>query len=90
MCHEQDSKVIVETIIAMAKAMNYSTVAEGVESEEEARMLYEAGCKVGQGYLFAKPLPLARLLNRLKSDEGQNQSVVALNTVKREKAINKR
>ncbi|MEP1442627.1 MAG: EAL domain-containing protein [Hyphomicrobiales bacterium] len=88
MCHEQDSRVIVETIIAMAKAMNYSTVAEGVESEEEARMLYDAGCKVGQGYLFAKPLPLARLLNFMKNDVHQSQSVVALNAVRSERAIN--
>ena len=85
MCHEQDSRVIVETIIAMAKAMNYSTVAEGVENEEEARMLYEAGCLVGQGYLFAKPMPLARLLNHFKNDRGDNKSVVTLKAVKPDK-----
>ena len=85
MCLEQDSRVIVETIIAMAKAMNYSTVAEGVESEEEARMLYEAGCMVGQGYLFAKPMPLARLLNHFKNDMADNQSVVPLKAVKSDK-----
>ena len=85
MCHEQDSKVIVETIIAMAKAMNYSTVAEGVENEEEARMLYDAGCMVGQGYLFAKPMPLARLLNHFKNDMADNQSVVPLKAVKSDK-----
>lgn len=85
MCHEQDSKVIVETIIAMAKAMNYSTVAEGVENEEEARMLYDAGCKVGQGYLFAKPMPLARLLNHFKNDRAENKPVVSLKSVKASK-----
>ncbi|MEP3629427.1 MAG: EAL domain-containing protein [Hyphomicrobiales bacterium] len=85
MCHEQDSKVIVETIIAMAKAMNYSTVAEGVESEEEARMLYEAGCNVGQGYLFAKPMPLARLINHFKNDIASNKPVVSLKTVRTSK-----
>ena len=85
MCHEQDSKVIVETIIAMAKAMNYSTVAEGVESEEEARMLYEAGCMVGQGYLFAKPMPLARLLTHFKNDLSVNRSVISLKAVKPDK-----
>ena len=82
MCNEQDSRVIVETIIAMAKAMNYSTVAEGVESEEEARMLYEAGCKVGHGYLFAKPMPLARLLNHLKNDNANNKPVISLKAVR--------
>ena len=85
MCHEQDSRVIVETIIAMAKAMNYSTVAEGVENEEEARKLYEAGCMVGQGYLFAKPMPLARLLNHFKNDRDDNESVVALKAVESDK-----
>lgn len=85
MSHEQDSRVIVETIIAMAKAMNYSTVAEGVENENEASLLYEAGCKVGQGYLFAKPMPLARLLNHFKNNMTDNQSVVPLKTVESNK-----
>lgn len=87
MCHEQDSKVIVETIIAMAKAMNYSTVAEGVESEEEARTLLEAGCMVGQGYLFAKPMPLARFLNHLKNDATARGSLVSLKEVKSQSSL---
>jgi predicted signal transduction protein with EAL and GGDEF domain len=40
-------------------------VAEGVENEEQRRQLWELGCPAGQGHLFARPLPLPRLLAAL-------------------------
>ena len=54
---EPDARVICKTIIAMAQSLNYKTVAEGVETEEQARILAESGCSLGQGYFYAKPLP---------------------------------
>ena len=46
-------------------ATGASVVAEGVETEAEARTLVELGYTVGQGYLFARPMPLAALRSRL-------------------------
>lgn len=48
---------IVRTILALAKSMNLTVIAEGVETEEHMVRLKELGCKEGQGYWFSKPLP---------------------------------
>lgn len=48
---------IVATVIAMARTMGLRTVAEGVETAEQARLLAHLGCDTLQGYLFSRPLP---------------------------------
>ncbi|WP_208983762.1 putative bifunctional diguanylate cyclase/phosphodiesterase [Pannonibacter carbonis] len=47
---------IVETILAMARNLNYEVVAEGVETEEQLAFLRSCGCKTAQGYLFSRPM----------------------------------
>ena len=49
---------IVETIVAMASSLGFDVIAEGVETEEQKRLLLNKGCKHLQGYLFGKPMPL--------------------------------
>jgi EAL domain-containing protein (putative c-di-GMP-specific phosphodiesterase class I) len=56
---------IVEAVIALAHGLRISVVAEGIETEAQFEILRTMGCDVGQGYLFARPLPeaeAARLL----------------------------
>ena len=48
--------VIVETIIAMASHLGYAVIAEGVETEEQLRILVNKGCKHFQGYFFSRPV----------------------------------
>ncbi len=48
---------LLETILQMAERMRMTTVAEGIETGRHASLLARAGCDVGQGYYFAKPLP---------------------------------
>ena len=55
---DKNDKAIVSTIIAIAKSLNLDVIAEGVESEDQQKMLLEKGCSNFQGYLFGKPLPL--------------------------------
>ncbi|MGL1956272.1 MAG: EAL domain-containing protein [Colwellia sp.] len=57
--------VLVSAIISMAKALNISVVAEGVELEIEVDMLTELGCDFIQGYYFSKPLPPESILQYL-------------------------
>lgn len=49
---------ILSFIISLSKLLELSTVAEGVETEEEVGLLSEMGCDYIQGYYFAKPMPI--------------------------------
>jgi len=53
----EDSRKIVEIITMLAKALDLSIVAEGVETRSQLRLLRHLGCDLAQGYLFARPLP---------------------------------
>lgn len=48
---------LCKATIVMAHELGLKVVAEGIETAEQQRLLTEAGCDFGQGYLFAKPLP---------------------------------
>jgi predicted signal transduction protein with EAL and GGDEF domain len=51
---------VVESILALARTLNTSVVAEGIESEVQARELERLGCTHAQGFLFSHPLPTAK------------------------------
>ncbi len=54
-------KSLANSIIMIAAAANLRTVAEGIESAEQIRVLAELGCSEAQGYLISKPQPAARI-----------------------------
>ena len=56
----QDSRTIAETIIVMGHKLGLKIIAEGVETVEQHRLLAEAGCDYGQGYLYSEALPPER------------------------------
>jgi diguanylate cyclase (GGDEF)-like protein/PAS domain S-box-containing protein len=51
-----DRPAIVESILALARTLNTSVVAEGIETDVQARELERLGCTHAQGYLFSRPL----------------------------------
>ncbi|MBK5541203.1 EAL domain-containing response regulator [Pseudomonas sp. TH05] len=51
------SAAIVSCSVALARALNISLVIEGVETVEQQARLIELGCSIGQGFLFARPMP---------------------------------
>jgi diguanylate cyclase (GGDEF)-like protein len=53
---DQD-KEIVRTIISLARSLNLSVVAEGIETEGQLEVLEFLNCDYGQGFLFSRPLP---------------------------------
>lgn len=57
MLDNHHDRTIVQTIIAMAQALEMKTVAEGVETRDQASLLAEMGCNEAQGYWFGRPLP---------------------------------
>ena len=48
---------IVRTIIDMAHTLDFTVVAEGVETDGQMAFLRQFGCEQGQGFLFAHPMP---------------------------------
>ena len=53
---DANDAAIAGTVIALAKSLNVAVIAEGIETEEQLRLLEEMGCRQGQGYLFSEPL----------------------------------
>ena len=52
----KDSALIVKSIIDLARGLGLTVTAEGVETEEQLRLLRDLGCDVAQGYFVAQPL----------------------------------
>lgn len=53
--HDPNDNAICETIIQMGLHLGLHVVAEGVETEEQAEYLLDSGCRIAQGYWFARP-----------------------------------
>ncbi|MCQ4635763.1 EAL domain-containing protein [Anaerovorax odorimutans] len=60
---------ILRFIMGLARWMELSVVAEGVETKEQWERLCELGCDYVQGYYFAKPMPAREFEKLLKSEE---------------------
>ncbi len=60
---------IINYVVRMAQGLEYITVAEGVETHEQAEFLKGIGVNVFQGFLYAKPMPESEFLEVLKSSE---------------------
>lgn len=54
---DSDNVAITIAIIAMAKALNFTVLAEGVEKQEQLDFLHQNGCDMYQGYYKSRPLP---------------------------------
>ena len=50
-------KIVIGSIMDMTEELGVVVVAEGVETKEQARFLRDAGCSIGQGFLFDRPMP---------------------------------
>lgn len=58
---------ILRYLIAMAKELDFTVITEGIETKEQADMLLEIGCDIGQGYHFSKPVDLRTFDNLNKT-----------------------
>jgi diguanylate cyclase (GGDEF)-like protein/PAS domain S-box-containing protein len=57
---------IVSAIIAIAKHLHIQVIAEGIEGYQQSEILRRLGCNVGQGFLFAQPMPADQMLQLLR------------------------
>ncbi len=55
----QKNHILVKNVLSMCNELEgTSTLAEGIEEEEQAKLLFELGCHLGQGYHFSRPIPV--------------------------------
>ena len=71
MLNNNAGKVLVKTIINLARAFRLTTVAEGVESQDQLELLRRAHCDQSQGYLHCRPVPGNELLTLLEHGRGE-------------------
>jgi EAL domain-containing protein (putative c-di-GMP-specific phosphodiesterase class I) len=65
--HDRDDAAIVRAIMGLGKSLGLSVVAEGIETAEQAALLMDCGCMLGQGYLFGKAIPAGQVAKRLSA-----------------------
>ena len=75
-----EDQAIVGATVAFARALDMAVVAEGVEDDDQAQMLQDLGCDLGQGYLWGRPAPAAALSNLI----GTSPQLVVPNRAQRD------
>jgi len=71
---------IVSAIIAIAKHLRIQVIAEGIEGYQQAEILRKLGCTIGQGFLFARPMPADQCLALLGNNAqapGEEEDMLA-------------
>jgi EAL domain-containing protein (putative c-di-GMP-specific phosphodiesterase class I) len=71
----EDSRIIIDAIISLARSLKLDTVAEGVETNAQLDYLLERGCHIAQGFLFGMPMApeqIEPLLAERHDDTGLN------------------
>jgi diguanylate cyclase (GGDEF)-like protein len=61
-------RVLIEATVKVANSLGMDTVAEGIETLEQARVVRQLGCVKGQGYLFGRPMPTVELVKWLEAE----------------------
>ena len=75
----EKGRLVLYNVIAMASDLGILTLAEGVETEEQRKMLVELGCELAQGYYFDKPLSLENLIDRISKSNSNTFEFVKNN-----------
>ena len=71
---------IIDAVIEMARRLNMTVVAEGVETEQQAAMLQERGCEYAQGYFYSRPVSARHcrtMLEKLELERPLTETLMA-------------
>ncbi|UDF28963.1 UNVERIFIED_ORG: EAL domain-containing protein [Roseateles sp. XES5] len=58
------NRILLKSIFDIARMLEFSVVAEGIETKEQLLLLQSFGCTIFQGYYFGRPVPFAEFQNR--------------------------
>jgi EAL domain-containing protein (putative c-di-GMP-specific phosphodiesterase class I)/CheY-like chemotaxis protein len=64
---DRAARTLVESLIGLARRLGLRTVAEGIENEAQLEILQQLDCDMGQGFLFAKPMPVEEWLQWMQA-----------------------
>lgn len=67
-CENEEERIVLESIFMFAHRLKWTTIAEGVETPEQLGFLKTCGCKLIQGFSYAKPMPESDFLEVCKTD----------------------
>jgi diguanylate cyclase (GGDEF)-like protein len=56
-----DATALVNTLVQLGRSLRITTLGEGIEHEEQLELLQRANCELGQGFLFARPMPVEQI-----------------------------
>ncbi len=63
-------EAVLKNIINLANDLNYKVICEGIETQEQIDLLLQVGCKYGQGFIFAKPMPVDKYEEKFLLKQG--------------------
>jgi EAL domain-containing protein (putative c-di-GMP-specific phosphodiesterase class I) len=70
-----DDAPLAEAVVALARSLRMHTVAEGIEEADQAGRLLALGCRYGQGFHFARPLPAEHMDKLLQARTSERLTV---------------
>ena len=62
LCSDARATTLLKGVMQLLSELDFHVVAEGIETDEQARLLRSIGCMTGQGYLYYKPIPAAEFM----------------------------
>ncbi|MDO5521392.1 MAG: GGDEF domain-containing phosphodiesterase [bacterium] len=65
----KEDKIIVSSIVNMAKQLNMKVLSEGIETRSQSEFLQSISCDMAQGYLFSKPVPINKFESLLEQKD---------------------
>lgn len=84
MTEKRESRKIVSAVVGLGQSLGMTTVAEGIETHEQAEMMLWLGCDLGQGYFYGQPMPaedlpacVAAHREKLVTNEGSGWKKIA-------------
>jgi diguanylate cyclase (GGDEF)-like protein/PAS domain S-box-containing protein len=76
---DPDASTMVRAMIQLAVSLGMTPVAEGIETPEQHAFMVDAGCRLGQGFLFSTPVPAAEIQDRYGPDIAVGRHIVTGN-----------
>ena len=71
---------IIEMLVKLARDLNMTVIAEGIETEDQSRALRDCGVEQGQGYLVSPPVPAAKFIEMIEARRAKSEVLKALDT----------